>query len=94
MGGLGFLRFAVDVASPDHPTDGEELPSVSVLDRAATPGTLWKIHLPGPLHRKKSGGTGGPITMYLTFLSSAGPRCLTTGSRNQAGAAMTNWLQD
>lgn len=25
MGGLGLLHFAIDVASPEHPTDGEEL---------------------------------------------------------------------
>jgi len=57
-------------------------------------GMLWKIHLPGPLHLKKSGDTGGPITTYLTFLSSVGPRCLTTGSRSQPEASVSDWLED
>lgn len=85
--------------------DGEEPPNLlfGVFQESAAlwghgchagTGTLWKIHLLGPLHLKKSGGTGGPITMYLTFLSSVGPRCLTTGSCNQPEAAMSNWLKD
>lgn len=43
---------------------------------------------------RKVEAVGGPITMYLTFLSGVGPRCLTTGSCNQPRAAMSNRLKD